>query len=1086
MRRVFILLALASLLFSLFPHPTLAQDEPDTDPNNSSQLFLPFVGGNQGNRVNLSAADLSIASESISVESTEAAATEKFQSRRLPAEALKPVSVIVVFGEGANPAQVEAISGGRVIHRYDKIFNGVSMLIPVDNVETVEGAPGVVAVYPDELLQLETYASPAFIGAPAAWNALGGQDRAGEGVVVGILDSGIWPENPSFADDGSYPAPAVNVASCDFGNTGHNSNDAPFTCNNKLIGAYRFMATYDAFTGILPYEFRSARDDDGHGTHTASTAAGNAHVAVNLLGNDLGTISGIAPRAHLVAYKVCGQLGCYSSDSAAAIEQAIADGVDVLNFSISGGANPYNDAVGLAFLSAYANNIYVAASAGNAGPGANTVNHRGPWIMTVGASTIDKGFFSTATLVGPNGALQIRGATLTQGISTPTEVVQKDGDPGCLNRAEPGTLAGKIVACERGVIARVAKSENVAAGGAVGLFLYNPSPQGVNTDLHSIPTIHFESGEGAQLLAFLAANPGATATFPAGAPDTQQGDVMAGFSSRGGAGLALGVAKPDITGPGVNILAAYTELEYGTEVPGYNFLSGTSMSSPHLAGAGALLKAMHPSWTPGQIKSAIMLSAKSNGVYKEDGVTPADPFDMGSGRIDLNRAGSVSLTLDESAANYVTLQNQLWKANYPSLYVPVMQGQISVQRTLRNVTNRASNWQIDVVAPADVIVNVPKNFNVPPGQTSTLNITVDARTVPGGEVRHAALILRNKHSDETLRFPITIVRRQGAVTAEKSCTPAQIARGNITTCTITLANASFSPAYVSMVDALPDELRLVDGSIVNGSRHGQRVTFEGTLAPAQPADVTVAIAPLASPAGYLPLANFGISPISSVGDESIVNFNVPSFTYAGETYSRIGVVSNGYIVIGGGTGGDVQFINTDLPDATPPNNVLAPFWTDLNPAFGGRMLIATLCASTSQCWIVVEWENVVNYGDRRPNTFQVWIGYGAADGDISFTYGPNISDGDGGFLTVGAENRFGNRGGTVYYDGVGIAPMPSSNDPSSYEVKVTTGAPVPGEAATISYQARGHKAGQWLSCAETRSNLFDGVNTACARGEVMR
>ncbi len=119
MRRVFILLALASLLFSLFPHPTLAQDEPDTDPNNSSQLFLPFVGGNQGNRVNLSAADLSIASESISVESTEAAATEKFQSRRLPAEALKPVSVIVVFGEGANPAQVEAISGGRVIHRYD-------------------------------------------------------------------------------------------------------------------------------------------------------------------------------------------------------------------------------------------------------------------------------------------------------------------------------------------------------------------------------------------------------------------------------------------------------------------------------------------------------------------------------------------------------------------------------------------------------------------------------------------------------------------------------------------------------------------------------------------------------------------------------------------------------------------------------------------------------------------------------------------------------------------------------------------------------------------------------------------------------
>jgi subtilisin family serine protease len=173
-----------------------------------------------------------------------------------------------------------------------------------------------------------------------------------------------------------YPAPPGGPYSCNFGSPV--PGDVPFTCNNKLIGAYRFMATYDLFNTLLPGEFPSARDDNGHGTHTTATAAGNGNVAANILGTDLGVISGLAPRAHILTYKICGDIGCYSSDAVAAIEQAISDGVDVINFAMSGGSNPYSDIVELAFLRAYEEGMFVAAGAGNDGPALDTVNHRGP------------------------------------------------------------------------------------------------------------------------------------------------------------------------------------------------------------------------------------------------------------------------------------------------------------------------------------------------------------------------------------------------------------------------------------------------------------------------------------------------------------------------------------------------------------------------------------------------------------------------------------------------------------------------------------------------------------------------------------
>ena len=178
------------------------------------------------------------------------------------------------------------------------------------------------------------------------------------------------------------------------------------------------MSTYQAFIGLLPDEYTSARDDDGHGTHTSSTSAGNANVAASIFGVPRGTISGIAPRAHVIMYKVCGAQGCFSSDSAAAVQQAILDGVNVINFSISGGTNPYSDAVELAFLDAYNAGVFVAASAGNSGPAAETTAHRGPWVTTVAASTQNRAFENTATVTADGGA----SLTLTRRFTSPQGV----------------------------------------------------------------------------------------------------------------------------------------------------------------------------------------------------------------------------------------------------------------------------------------------------------------------------------------------------------------------------------------------------------------------------------------------------------------------------------------------------------------------------------------------------------------------------------------------------------------------------------------------------------------------------------------
>lgn len=658
----------------------------------------------------------------------------------------------------------------RITHRYPVVFGGFALRVPQEKVAEIANLPGVKAVYPDRIRKPDTSNSPRLIRADKMWKFLGGQSNGGEGIIIGIVDTGIWPEHPSFSDPDpagkAYPAPPSSWGgSCQAPNDG----SAPITCTNKLIGAKVFLDSYKADMGALPVgEFDSARDSDGHGTHVASTAAGNASVIAEFMGNTIGTLSGVAPRAHVAAYKALGPEGGYESDLVAAINEAVADGVDVINYSIGPSSivldDPYLSLDDMAFLDAYKAGVFVATSAGNKGPDSNTVNHLGGWTATVAASTNNRTFESKLKLKAKGGALKVKGASVTPGIKEATDfVLAADyGDERCLNPFDAGIFIGKIVGCKRGTNNRVAKGYNVLQGGAFGMVLYNAfdTSQGVSPDNHYLPAIHIDGDEGDKLVVFMDVYTDVKATFTGGKAKKTQSDVTADFSSRGGDGQTYGISKPDIAAPGVYILAGNTgePLDVSAQNPGESFIimQGTSMASPHVAGAGALLKQLNPTWTPGQIKSALMTTATMKKVFKENGATAADPFDVGSGRIDLQKAIKPGVTFNVAGDDFVTHKNDLWNVNYPSIYIPAMGNEITITRTAHSELPKSSKWKLSVQAPADLTITVPGTLEIEANGDAPFSIIINASAVPSGAVRHAMILMKSGSSQAHL--PVTIVK----------------------------------------------------------------------------------------------------------------------------------------------------------------------------------------------------------------------------------------------------------------------------------------------------------------------------------------
>ena len=987
-----------------------------------------------------------------------------------------------------------AIPRAQLGQRFTVAYGGVAARIPANQIGKLLSQPGVVAVQRDSLNQpLDD--NTAFIGATGVWPTLGGSAHAGNNVVVGVIDTGLWPEHPMLSPAG-IPAPAGGIKGCQFGDGSDVAHLGPtFACNNKLIGAYAKMATYMAATGAGANEFCnntthvcSPRDSEGHGTHTTTTAAGDCVASAVLYGVERGPVCGIAPGAHVEMFRVCGSAGCYASDSVAAVAQAITDGVNVLNFSISGGGQPYTDPVELAFLDATNAGITVNASAGNSGPGAGTSDHGGPWTNTVGASTGPRSFSSTLHLTADGGAtLDVPGVTLTNGISSPTPVVLASSLPGedalCQSTLAPGTATGKVVVCARGNNGRVDKGRRVLAGGAAGMILYNQSAAvtDLESDNHYLPAIQTQFNSNS-IATFVSSHTNVTATWAQGTATPAQADVMASFSSRGPVGDWI---KPNVTAPGVQVLAGMTPQPDQTTAdngpPGnlYQAIAGTSMASPHAAGVAALIKASHPTWTPAEIISAMMTSSVQN-VVKEDGVTPATPFDMGGGSIRADRAVNPTLVFDETYADFVAAGTDTLHRidlNLPSVDATTMSGSVTTHRTAINVSGRSQNLRVEITQPDGVTITVGNDnhhLHVPKNGSLTFPITISAPSVADGQY-FGRIDLVPKHGGTTVTIPVAFVKQQGVVTLSSTCSPTSFAARGSTHCSTTVQNVGQTAANAALQVAQQARWRHrlqyenvgSPGSPI-GSDDG--VQWSGTLSPAIPPQVTAIdnITGNGPAGGYLPLSLFGGSTVIPGGDDALTNVNVPAFSYGGETYNRIGVVTNGYVVIGGGTAADVNFFPQTFPNPARPNNVVAPFWTDLNTTGGttgnNAILVNTLTDGTHS-WIVIDFEAVKNFSNSTTHTGEIWIQYQGGE-QLTVSYGTaNAAAGDpGSAINWGAENRDGSSGKNL-----GSAPA------NNTEYRPVLSGPTPGGSVTIPYDVTAKKAGAYTSVASMTSDQTVGI-----------
>ena len=655
--------------------------------------------------------------------------------------------------------------------RYDLALNGVALRLTAEEATNVATLPGVTRVVRDELRYLQTDNGPAWIGAPGIWGGTatgGAPGTKGEGVIVGVIDTGINTNHPSFADIGPVDGyNHTNPRAPQFYGLCAPVTGLPF-CNDKLIGVYDFTTT-PGFTG---------EDGNGHGSHTASTAAGNVVDAslVTPTTTINRRISGVAPHANIIAYRACQELtgtaglgSCLLSALVASINQAVLDDVDVINYSIGGGsADPWTDADALAFLNARRAGIFVSASAGNEGPGPGTIGSPSdaPWTLSVGASTHDRKFVNALTAMTGGGTPpgDMQGAGVTSGYGPAAIVYAGDfGSALCgegaaaadgsaaVNPFPPGTFSGQIVVCDRGTYGRVEKASNVMEGGAGGFVLANDVASGdsLTGDAFPIPGVHISYSNGVTLKAWLDSGTGHSARIAGVSLDVQKanGDVMASFSSRGPNPATGGdLLKPDVTAPGVDILAAFHDGAFGP-APQYGVISGTSMSSPHAAGAAALVRAVHPDWTPDEVRSALMTTAftkppgtngEAHGVLKEDGSTAADAFDMGAGRIDLRQAATAGLVLDEAPADYVAANPAAGgdpkTLNLPSMADNACDGGCSWTRVVETAAGVSVRWTASATASPGVTISVaPASFTLGVGASRTIIVTADVSDAAPGE-----------------------------------------------------------------------------------------------------------------------------------------------------------------------------------------------------------------------------------------------------------------------------------------------------------------------------------------------------------------
>lgn len=738
-------------------------------------------------------------------------------------------------------AAVRAAAGQiSAVYSYTTAVNGFAAQLTAAQVKQLEALPEVLSVERSERQQLAGRPQPgrdrqtAEVGTPGIWSGVGGPAKAGRGVVVGVIDSGIWPENPSFAGIPSgpaglarrYPGFTVSCVSAE--------QWAETDCSDKVVSARYFVAGFGT-DNIAAAEYLSPRDGSGHGSHTAAIAAGNAGVSVQINDQHFGKIFGMAPGAGLAIYKACwvapdpDEDGCTTADTVMAIDQAVSDGVDVLNYSItdadapSPGLEPPTDAVDLAFLNAAAAGVFISTPAGDDGARPSTVAYQSPWVTTV-AAVSQPAYQGTVTL---GNGVRIQGAMVSNQRVGPTRLVDaRDvaSPTANLRRAQrcfPGTLDaslvdGAVVVCERGTIARVAKSQAVNRAGGSAMVLTNRFPGVTNADLHSVPTVHVDRAGAATIERYLTRSLTPTATLASTRDEPAAERTIADFSGRGPVTDDAGLLKPDLAANGVSVLAAVAPPSNFGRL--WDLYSGTSMSAPVIAGLAAMLAARHPDWSAAALKSALTTTANALG-------TGDGPLAQGAGLAAPRRMLDPGLVYDAGLPAWLGYLR--WRGvsyggeqqgravsggglNAPSIFLGSLVGSDRVDRTVTNVSSRSETYVARVTGVRGVDVSVtPSSLLLAPGESADFTVTFNARKAAHYERFAAgALTWRGSHGHR-VTTPVVVrpqyLRAPAEVTAKRADrTTDVVARAGVT--------GTLRASFAGLVGAAPTDLALLPGA----------------------------------------------------------------------------------------------------------------------------------------------------------------------------------------------------------------------------------------------------------------------------------
>ncbi|WP_170113163.1 S8 family serine peptidase [Ahniella affigens] len=648
---------------------------------------------------------------------------------------------VIAYREYLHAAQDRALSElsstvGRTLAselRWDLIGNGFALTLSESEAAALRDHPLVQSVTRETVYQLQSDVGTRDIGADQVWTGtIPGSvlQTRGEGVVVGIVDSGINYGHPSFADLSPDGYNHTNPRGTRYGVCAGGTDPR---CNDKLIGIYDFVnetGAQGASAGL---------DLGGHGTHVAATAAGNpvSGQVTALSASFPISATGVAPRANIIAYKACGEgeLSCPFAATLAALNQALADGVDVINFSLGGAAqSPWGDP--RAFLDLRVAGTLAAVSAGNAGPINFTVGSpaNAPWVVAVANTYSSKRY--TTVLGNINGTgittpFSLGGQGISGGVAEAQVVYAGDfGDPTCTTSFPGGTFTGRIVVCDNGRSDfSIQKSLRVASAGAVGLVIANREIDGngnAPNPFTTLPTVHVTFQDGQRLKTALRTARQGNGQIRARIDglNVQTGGAvgtLAESSSRGPVAPFSGYLKPNIAAPGTNIVAAFQPSPTSFDV-----LTGTSMASPHIAGAIALLAAAHPDWTSDQLESALLTTANAT-VLKEDGLTPAAFYEGGAGMANIPAAMKAGLHFKVSKDAFLA-SNPAAGGNPESLNMPYLHSEACVSRCTfdRTVTaNVGGSWSIASTGNSGFSVQAePNAISLTAGQSVTVRITV--------------------------------------------------------------------------------------------------------------------------------------------------------------------------------------------------------------------------------------------------------------------------------------------------------------------------------------------------------------------------